>query len=125
MNGFHHFIMVTAGGMFTALQTSLRGIGVEAPLCLMAQPCAAAEWSAFCACRLVLYMMIQSHQASIHQLSTQRKCQSCSCRYISTVCYPALEASSPLPTALKSCRTRDFILLRGKGNTRSGKEMLV
>lgn len=58
--------MVTAGGMSTALQTSLRGIGVEAPLCLMAQPCAAAEWSGFCACRLVLNMMIQSHQANIY-----------------------------------------------------------
>lgn len=45
----------------------------------------------------------------------QRKCQSCFCRYISTVHHPALEASSPLLTALKSCRTRDFILLGGQG----------
>lgn len=63
----------------------------------------------------VLSMRIQSHQANIHQLSMQRKCQSCFCRYLSTIHHPDLEASSPLLTALKSCRTRDFMLLGGQG----------
>lgn len=56
--------------------------------------------------------MIRSHQANIHQLPMQRKCQSSFCRYIVTQLLRPLP--SYLPTALKSCRTRHFTLLGGQ-----------
>lgn len=46
---------MTAGGVSTALQTSLGGTAEEAPLCLMAQPCATAGWPGL---KIVLCLLI-------------------------------------------------------------------